>query len=351
MGSKRIHAYATAALLAMSLASAALADEIRVLNWKGYGSDESWALKEFKDKTGHAVIHDYYNSEEEMLTKLRTNPGLYDVVMINATYIGRAREAGFIAPIDTTKIAHYKDLTPALVSNPELASEGKVFGVPWVWGVTSFAVNRNAVKPIPDSLSVFWNPAYKGKIGWRDEALLSVYIGALATGQKISDVKDLGAVKAKLEELMPQVKTFWSSENDWNQFFAAGDFQIGTYWSGAAGRSANKGLPVTYVVPKEGAVGWLDIMTVSKTSKHRDAALQFINYMVDPGFYLQWAKTGAPVSANQIAVAQLPEGNFNRVALGDKAIIDRIQFMTPLSDSKRKEYLALWQEIKARASR
>ena len=77
-------------LLAMTATAASVrlparqADEVHVLNWKGYGADEPWAIEAFEKATGNKVINDFFNSEQEMLTKLRTNPGLYDVVMINA---------------------------------------------------------------------------------------------------------------------------------------------------------------------------------------------------------------------------------------------------------------------------
>ncbi|MCG8361547.1 MAG: hypothetical protein MI920_38815 [Kiloniellales bacterium] len=53
-------------------AASAFAAEIRVLNWQGYGTDEPWALEAFTAETGIEVVHDYFNSEQEMLTKLRT---------------------------------------------------------------------------------------------------------------------------------------------------------------------------------------------------------------------------------------------------------------------------------------
>jgi spermidine/putrescine transport system substrate-binding protein len=62
-----------------------------VLNWKGYGTDEAFALKAFADATGIAVEHDYFNAEAEMLTKLRTNPGAYDVVLINSARTSKWR--------------------------------------------------------------------------------------------------------------------------------------------------------------------------------------------------------------------------------------------------------------------
>ena len=156
-------------------------------------------------------------------------------------------------------------------------------------------------------------------------------------------------MKSKLKDLMPQLKTYWSSENDWNQFFAAGDFVMAPYWSGSAGRSITKGLPVKYIVPKEGAIGWLDGLSIPKGSKNPEAARAFINYMIDPEFYKKWAGNGAPASANPKAAATLPEGDLNRTTLGDPDVVARVQFMQPVPDDKRKVYLEMWQELKANA--
>ena len=88
--------------------------ELKVLNWQGYGTDEKWALEIFEKKTGLKVVHDYFNSEQEMLTKLRTSPGTYDVVLMNNIYVMDAVNEGLVQPIDTGKITNFNDLTPAL---------------------------------------------------------------------------------------------------------------------------------------------------------------------------------------------------------------------------------------------
>ena len=90
-------------VLTGALAFAAGAAELHVLNWKGYGADEPWAVEAFEKATGHKVVNDFFNSEQEMLTKLRTNPGLYDVVMINAAFNDQAFNEKLIQPIDVSK--------------------------------------------------------------------------------------------------------------------------------------------------------------------------------------------------------------------------------------------------------
>src|SRR5690606_24794374 len=199
--------------LASALAFSANAAELHVLNWKGYGADEPWAVEAFEKATGHKVVNDFFNSEQEMLTKLRTNPGLYDVVMINAAFTGQAIDENLIQPIDVSKIPNAADISAEKAQSLMLNRDGKVFGVPWVWGLTALAINDKSFDAPPTSISVMWDEAHKGRVVIRDDAVEAIQFGAIASGQNINDIKDMEAVKAKLTSLMPQIRTFWSSEN------------------------------------------------------------------------------------------------------------------------------------------
>lgn len=343
----KLYTAATSVAIAALAGGAALADEIRVLNWQGYGTDQEFATAPFTEATGHTVVHEYFNSEQEMLTKMRTNPGAYDVVLINSVYTAQAQAEGLLGAIDPAKIPNLADVAPDLAGNAQLNAGGALHGVPWAWGLTSIAINTGAFDSTPTSLSVLWDDANKGKVSIRDDAMEAVQIAALATGQNINDIADLDAVKDKLAALMPQIKTYWGSENDWNQFVAAGEFDVATYWSGSASRSISAGLPVEFVVPQEGAIGWLDGLSIPASSEHSDAAHAFINWMIDPAFYSKWAENGAPATSNAVAAAALPDGSFNKRILGDPAVVARTQFMQPVTDETREAYLALWQELKA----
>jgi spermidine/putrescine transport system substrate-binding protein len=336
-----------AALAAMAGAGAVQAEEIRVLNWQGYGTDLDWAVEAFTEETGHTVVHEYFNSEQEMLTKLRTNPGAYDVVLINAAFTPQAQEEGLIAPIDKEKIENLADVPADMAENQDLNADGELYGVPWTWGLTAYAFNTQAFDEAPTSVEVFWDEAHAGRVSIRDDALEAVQFAAIATGQDINDISDMEAIEAKLTELMPQIKTYWGSENDWNQFMAAGELDVATYWSGSASRSIASGLPVQFVVPEEGAVGWLDGLSIPESSTKMDAAHAFIDWMIDPEFYVKWAEEGAPASANAKAAEALPEDAFNRQVLGDPEVVARVQFQRPVSDEDREAYLALWQKLKA----
>ena len=126
-------------------------------------------------------------------------------------------------------------------------------------------------------------PSYAGRAALFDDAVTEVAIGALMTGQDINNPTDMKAIGDKLKSFKKDVKLIWSSEDEWNKAFAADAFDVSVYWSGAVARSANvHKLPVEWVIPKEGAVGWLDNLCIPATSTKKDLGLSFINYMIDP---------------------------------------------------------------------
>ena len=325
---------------------ASAATKITVLNWQGYGTDEKWALDAFTKATGIEVVHDYFNAESEMLTKLRTNPGTYDVVLINTARVKQATAEGLLDAIDLSSIPNAANLSPQLARNPNLVEDGKTYGVAWLWGMNALALRDG--RPKPDSYTALADPAYVGKVGLYDDAVNSVAVGALVTGQDMNDPKNLDSIKAWLKTLKPNVKTLWTSEDQWDKAFSAGEFDLSIFWSGASVRSKrNFKLPVEFLVPKEGAIGWLDSLTIPATSTNKDAAKTFINYMIDPGFYVEWAtKVGAPASANASAMDKLPADDLNR-RVHDPKYLATMTLMAPLPDERREAFNNLWQEVKA----
>jgi spermidine/putrescine transport system substrate-binding protein len=324
----------------------AAGETITVLNWQGYGTDEEWALKAFTQKTGIKVVHDYFNSESEMVTKLQTNPGAYDVVLVNSARTSQLG-ADLLDPIDLVKIPNARDLTPALKNHPNFMIGGKPYGCVWVWGITGLGVRMGKVAQ-GASLAVLTDPVFVNRAAMNDDPIVAIGIGALMSGQDINAPKDLKRVGEKLRDIKKNIRLLWQSEDEWNKAFAADQFDVSVFWSGAAIRSRqNSKLPVEFIMPREGALGWIDTLTIPKTSKNKDAALAFINYMIDPDFYYEWStKIGAPASANAAAMAKLSDDDLNKV-VHKAEYLGKLQIHGPLSDATRAAFVDLWEETKA----
>ncbi|MDX3926854.1 MAG: extracellular solute-binding protein [Shinella sp.] len=322
------------------------AGQITVLNWQGYGTDEAWSLKAFTERTGITVVHDYYSSESEMLTKLRTNPGAYDLVVLNAARCAQAVAEDLLQPIDFSKVPNAATVDENLRSNANFSKDGQGYAVPWVWGMTSLAIREG--KPKPESYSALADATYKGRVAMDDDAIINVGIGALMTGQDMNDPKDLDAVTAALKSIKPNVKLLWSTEDQWNKSFAADEFDLSVFWSGGSVRSKrNSKLPVEFVVPKEGAVGWVDGLGIPASAPNAEGALAFANWMIDPAFYVEWAtKVGAPVSSNSAAINSLPADDLSR-QVHNPEYLKTMAIMSALPDDRREAFNNLWQEVKA----
>jgi spermidine/putrescine transport system substrate-binding protein len=319
---------------------------ITVLNWQGYGTDEKWAVKAFADETGIQVVHDYFSSEPEMLTKLRTNPGVYDVVLINSARSQQAAGEGLLTEVDFSKLPNASGLSPELRNHANLKTNGKIYGVPWVWGITALAIREG--DKAPDSYAALGDKAYAGRVALFDDAVTGVAIGAFLSGQDMNHPTNLAVITEKLKAFKPNVKLLWSSEDQWNKSFAAKEFDLSVYWSGASVRSRrNSKLPVEFLVPKEGGIGWLDSLSIPATARNPDAGRAFINYMIDPDFYFEWAtKVGAPASANANAMEKLPADDLNRV-IHKPEYLKTMTVQSALADDQRQAFNNLWEEVKA----
>jgi len=325
---------------------AAAAGTITVLNWKGYGTDEVWSTKAFQEATGIEVVHDYYSSEPEMLTKLRTNPGAYDLVVLNAARCAQAMAEDLIVPIDYSKVPNIASVAEDLRSNKNFNKDGVGYAVPWVWGMTALAMREGL--PKADSYAVLGDAAYKGRVAVQDAAVGMISVAALLTGQDMNNPKDLDLVKETLKGFKPNVKLLWSSEDQWSKSFAAKEFDVATYWSGSSVRSRHVSkLPVDFVVPKEGAIGWVDGLGVPVGAPNMEGALAFANWMIDPKFYVEWAtKIGAPASSNAAAMEALPADDLSR-QIHKPEYIATMSIMSALPDERREAFNNLWQEVKA----
>lgn len=356
---RRLVSIFAAAVCVLPLAASATAQtpELRVLNWQGYGSDEPWAVQRFEERFGVRVVHDYFTSLDEMLIKLRTSPGVYDVVQMNIAYLQPAVEEGLIQPIDVSRITAWESFPEEFRELPEL-SQGtdQIFAVPWAWGATSLVYNTEAFPEGITSLAALWDEQYAGQVGMIDNYEEAVIFGGLYAGVENSldpTEAELEDVRAALEALVPNVRTYWQSEDEFNRLFASGEIKLGIYWSGSAARAQNAfELPMAFVVPEEGAIGWIDTWTIAANAPNADLAVEWINFMNDPEFYLEWERVaGAPVPANTVTLEMLPDDSLNKQLFSDPEVVGRLVFQTYIPDEVRQDLQLLWQEVKLFGSR
>ncbi|GAA4481061.1 ABC transporter substrate-binding protein [Microbacterium panaciterrae] len=355
-------ALAAAALLATAVAltscslspSAAGSDSntLTVAIWKGYGADLPWVAADFKKETGASLKFQYIDSESNMLQLVNKANGAIDVALPNIQYIGSGIDQGIFHALDTSKLSNYTDIYPEFAQRTEIRKDDKLYGIPWTWGSTGLFFDSSKVTPAPDSLSVLWDPKYKGQIALIDDATVLVPITALYLGEDPQN-PDMTKVTPALQKLKDNAKLTYSSTDDLAKAIASGSVVAGVGNSDAiGGLISGKAAGVDnfrYQIAKEGAVGWIDNWTIAAKTKHLDLAYKWLNYMTGKDFYTKWANTpqdASPAPANKAVVDTLEAGTLTRLqANPDK--ISSLALQLPQPADRLQSWVDAWTQVKA----
>ncbi len=285
----------------MVLSGASLAEEEKILNvynWSDYIAEDT--LEKFTAETGIKVTYDVFDDNGVLEAKLLSGKTGYDIVVPSSAFLARQIKAGVFQPLDRSKIPNYENLDASLMKKLENADPGNQYSIPYLWGTTGLGINVNAVKkalgddaPL-DSWDLLFDPKYVSKLKSCGVTMLDApdevipatlnYLGEDPNSLDVSLMQ--GKVQDKLLEIRPFIRYFHSSQ--YINGLANGDICLALGWSGdviqAAERAAEaeNGVEVVYVIPKEGAGMWFDMLAIPKDADHPENAHKFLNFLLRP---------------------------------------------------------------------
>src|SRR3984957_3355941 len=150
-GLKRAAVATAVACAAVALSAAiACAGELNLLTWEGY-ADPSFT-KPFEQQSGCRVGATYVGTNDEFVAKVMGGGADYDLVSPSNDTTMRLIDAGAIEPMDPAKGPAMNDFFPIFQSPPWLSKNGRIYGVPYGWGIVRMIVRADAVSKQPDSL-------------------------------------------------------------------------------------------------------------------------------------------------------------------------------------------------------
>jgi spermidine/putrescine-binding protein len=150
--------------------------------------------------------------------------------------------------------------------------------------------------------------------------------------------------KKRLVRQKPLVKTY-NSEN-YNQLLASGEVVLAHGWGGAVARAMTDRPSLRYVIPKEGGTIWTDCLAVLRTSRNRDLAARFINYLIDRDVAARTTDCLLFASANGEARALVrADIRENPAVYPPESAFDRLEWMTDVGEAI-KLYDRAWTELK-----
>ena len=350
-GMKRA-AFAAIFLLAILFAGCGPKTEtLSLLVWEGY-ADPSF-LKAFEDSHHCKVVASYMGSSDELVAKLRGgSAGSYDVISPSSDVATSIVKAGLAAPLDLSKIPAYPQLSTRLRESPLVKANGQTYGVPFVWGPNPLLYDTSAFPKAPESWSDLWNPKLKGKISLWDE-LSSVYMAAQVLGYdkpdpnqlyNLSD-EQLEAVKKKLIELKPNIRTFWATGGALTNLFQQHEIIAAMGWPLMTVDLRKVNYPIGETIPKENTTGWIDHLMITAASSHKELAQAFLEYMVEPQTQKLVTDVTHYTPANPATAQLLTSDEVKSLHLDDPdAYMRRIYFWQDVP--RRQKYTEIWNEVK-----
>lgn len=320
---------------------------LRVINWKDYGSDDPELVGQFEELYNVKIEHQYMASEEELLTQLRiAKDGTIDLVLPNASILPAAIEEGLLQEIDVTQLSNYDSIYEPFKTLKENVKDGKVYAVPWVWGSTAIAYNPDKIQEPIRSIHALWDEKYKGRIAFRDDFNDAIMTAAIALGQDPNAPSDLDAIYNKLLEQKPLNRTYWKTGDEFSKLYAGDMVDIGLMWSGQTATMKQEGLSIRYVIPEEGAIGWVDNWAIPKGSKNSELAHKFIDFLISKEFQEAWVNKGGPAPVNQNVSTSLDPAFVEEMGLNEAAI-EKLYFISYHTPEEKEKWNEIWQKVKA----
>ncbi|BFM05351.1 polyamine ABC transporter substrate-binding protein [Halioxenophilus aromaticivorans] len=297
--------------------------KVNVYNWSDYIGEE--VIAKFEEGTGIDVSYDVFDSNEVLESKLLAGRSGYDVVVPTSDFMARQIEAGVFLPLDKSKLTNYDKLDPEMMATLADLDPGNTYGVPYMWGTTGIGFIESKVKEVlgEDAPLDSWDLVFKPEnleklkecgVSFLDAPteIFSAALHYLGKDPHSFDPADYqGEAKEMLKALAPSVTYFHSSK--YIDDLAAGEICVSIGWSGDIAQAmvdaeeAENGIEVSYIIPKEGALIWVDMLTIPKDASNPDEAHAFIDFLMQPAIAAEntnyiWYPN--PIPASKVMIDQ-----------------------------------------------
>jgi spermidine/putrescine transport system substrate-binding protein len=275
-------------LLAMSACHGPDGKKLRLITWADYAPAE--VVAQFEQETGITVKVTLSNNEE-IISKLHATDGAgFDLAQPSVDRItGVQRDFGIYKPIDESKIK-LDQFQPEIleIARKYTTLDGKLYGLPYMWGTDGVVVNSKFAKDVTDYTDVC-RPDLKGRTSLRLRRPILMGF-AFAMGKDpfalYDDIKGytalMEAVGDKLAACKQNLRFFFDNKDQLLNAMRAGEVVDADMWDTGGWTLNRDNSDIVYVVPKSGALGWLDTFALPARGRNDAAAYAWINFTMRP---------------------------------------------------------------------
>lgn len=237
----------------------------------------------FEAETGVPVTIVHHATNEEIVAKLTAggDSGI-DVAFMSGQYAQALAEQGLLAPLA-------KDMIPNEENLYDEAREldydpGNEYSLPYAWGTTGLCYRTDLVPAEPTSWGDLLDPApeLEGKVTMlATERWMTLpaqkYLGISANS---TDPDELEQVRDQLMETKPKLLAF--DDTTFYERLVSGEAALVEAWDGWCNYGIAEDDRITFTIPEEGSDLWVDTMTVLESSQNKEAAMTFLDFILEP---------------------------------------------------------------------
>ena len=320
--------------LAASFPAQAL-DTLHVLTWPGYADPD--LVKRFEQQYQVRVEVSYVSSDDALRQKLAAHDaGDYDVFAANTAEMQNYIIKGLLVPLRLENIPNRAQQLPRfrdLQRVPGISRAGQVYAVAYTYSEMGLIYDRKQFSTAPVSLAAMWDPRYRGRVLAFDTSGHNFSIAALTLkGNPFHiDDKQFPAAVAQLVALRRNVLTFYTLPEESVELFRSHKVALmfANYGNQQLKLLRDAGADVGYVIPREGALAWLDCWAVTRGAKNRQLAERWIDFMIDKNI-------SAELTRRQGLANTIAPGTAMKEA-------DKLIWLEPAEDDQRRA--AYWARI------
>ena len=320
-----------------------------IFNWSDYIDPE--LLQQFEKDNNCKVKYSTYDSNENMLTKIKGSRESFDVVFPSGDHVSILAEANMLEELDRTKLNNFPNLDPTLLKMAESFDAGNKYSIPYFWGLTGLIYHKQNVPAAvlaDSSWNILGNPYFNGKnkITMLDDAREVVGAALISKGFDLNDTS-AEALKAIEDVLAIWDKNITQYDSDsYKNEVPDGTTWLAQSYNGDALQQMAENSDLGFILPKEGTSLWMDNLVILKSSTNKDLAYKFLDFLMDA----ENAKTNAEytqyATPNKAAGDMLePEIKNNTLIYPPKSYLDKCYMIKSLGD-KIKAIDAAFEKIK-----
>jgi putative spermidine/putrescine transport system substrate-binding protein len=308
---------------------------------------QTWQNTEDKNQEGWKRLVPF-------LANKKSSPS--DLVTLGDYWLQAAIAQNLIQPLEPEKIKQWPTLNQKwqqLVKRDQqgnLDVNGQVWAAPYRWGSTVIVYNQEKLADLdwkPEDWSDLWREELRSRISLLNHPreVIGLVLKKLGKSYNTENLTAIPSLERELQTLHQQVKFYDSTT--YLEPLIMGDTWLAVGWSNDIIPALSRYPKLNVVIPRSGTAIWADLWVKPKGIEKTDLITDWIDFCWQEDTVrkiTKFTKTNSPI------VTKIPPSDLSKtlqnLLLNNQIILDKSEFLLPLSDEINQQYESLFVKMK-----